>query len=114
MRRRQLLIVPFLLFSTFLLAQTKPDATDVQIGKYAIRLVVNPDTTYGYEINEGEKIVISQKRKPYGSNQTGFREKQNAMLVAIWLTNELSQGRNNPKTLDLKKAKELGITKDDL
>ena len=100
--------------SAILFAQSRSNVADVHVGNYVVKLISNSDSTYGYQINQDDKIIIRQKGKPYGTSSIGFREKQNAMVIAIWQANELSEGRINQKSMDQRKARELGITKEDL
>ena len=114
MSKKKLLLIPLLVFSSIVWAQSKSSVADMLIGRYVVRLIINPDNTYGYEINDGNKAIVHQKNKPYSSSQTGFTQKQNAMVTALWIANQLKEGKKNPDVSDPKKAKELGITKEDL
>jgi|GEM_PF-6368904 len=114
MTRKKLLLIPLLFFSAVALAQSKANVADMHVGKYVIKLIANPDNTYGYQINEGQKLIVQQKSKPYSTTQVGFNQKQNAMVVAIWLASQLNEGNKNKNAPDAKKAKELGVTKEDL
>ena len=113
MTKKKLLLIPLLLFSAILMAQTKPKIEDMHVGKYVVKLITNGDNTYGYQIAESGKLIVNQKAKPYSKSQSGFTQKQNAMTIAIWVANQLKEGKN-PNPPDAKKAKELGITNEDL
>ncbi|MBC7887078.1 MAG: hypothetical protein H7Z13_04265 [Ferruginibacter sp.] len=109
------------LFAFFLLTMlsyspVKAQTEELKIGNYTLKNMLNADKTYGFEIyiENQKKPLLQQKIKPYSTAKAGFIERQNAVVAAMWYINELKEGRNDIKKLTLVKAKQLGITQNDL
>ena len=114
MNKNKLLLVLSLLFNSLLFAQTSETATGEKVGKYTIKVITNTDSTYGYEIYEGAQLVEKLAKRPFFTFSSGFAHKQNAQLIGKWHASELMEGRNNKYALSIPKARELGVSEDDL
>ena len=115
MKKKTFTLVASLIFATILFAQ-KNERSDNKIvnGKYTILSILNPDQTYGYEIYFNDSLVAKQVSRPFFSLSSGFSSSKNALIVGKWFANELNQGRRNKYSLSLPKAKELGVSDEDL
>ena len=114
MNKKTSLLGLSLLFTLFVFAQENESIEIEKIGKYTIKVTANTDSTYGYEIHEDNNLIVKQTQKPFFSRSSGFSEKKNAMVVARWFVSEMKQGRNNKYALGIQKAKELGVSENEL
>jgi hypothetical protein len=114
MNKNKLLLILSILFSSLLFAQTSETPIDEKVGKYTIKVITNADSTYGYEIYEDTRLVEKQAKRPFFTFSSGFVHKQNALLIGKWHATELMEGRNNKYALSIPKARELGVSEDDL
>jgi hypothetical protein len=95
-------------------SQDTTENTEQKVGKYMVKLLTNADNTYGFEIYQESKLIEKQTQKPFFTFSSGFVQKKNAMIMGVWYATELLEGRNNKYALSLLKAKDLGITEEDL
>lgn len=114
MRQKKFLLTLFIFFGLIVFAQDKQPIAEVQIETYTIKLVTNNDATYGYEIYNNNELQVKQKGKAYLKIPSGFLKKENALIIAKWEVSKLIQNRKDNEVLDIAKAKELGVTEEDL
>ena len=114
MKKTKFFLCVALLFTTFAFAQDSGSVESAIVGKYTVKIITNNDNTYGYEISENSSVVEKETQKRFFSLSSGYIIKGNALIVGKWYAGELLEGRNNKYALGLPKARELGVTEDDL
>lgn len=113
MQKKHTLLFLLLVFISSL-SFGQSDKDELKIGKYIVKISVNLDNTYGYEIYEFENLILTQKNKPYFSIPQGFSKKENVFTVAKWQISQLQQNKKVPLYFNIDKAKEIGVSDEDL
>ncbi len=108
MKQKILLLIPFLFCSSFLLAQKNELVADVKIDNYTSKTIINGDSTYGYKVLVGNKVLIQQSNIPGIAGTKGFKRKAYAEKTAQLVIKKLSQGIM-PPTIDVKELENLKI-----
>lgn len=83
-------------------------------GKYVVRIIENQDKTFGYQINLNGKEIASVMYKKYISVPFGYKNKENAKIIAKWQVNRINKFNELDSQLSLELAKSLGVTQDDI
>lgn len=108
------LVFTFSLFLSAPLLAQNGQKTEQKVGKYIIKIITNPDNTYGYEVYDDVQLRIKHISKPYSQTSGGFLNKINALIMAKWEVLKLEQNKKNGDEPNLATAKDLGISKEDL
>ncbi len=77
-----------------------------KITEFVFLLTTNSDGTFGYEVTERGKLVISQPNIPGQSGTTGFTKKEQAAAAAKLVIEKLEQGIM-PPTISEKELKKI-------
>lgn len=119
MTKKNLLFLIGLFISTLLFAQSNGNKNndtkdEAHLDKYTIKIVINNDYTFGYEIYDAGELKVKQTSKPFFSIPIGFSKKENAMAVAKWHAGQLLKGKATNNNLTIEEAKNLGVSDEDL
>ncbi len=77
-----------------------------KVTEFVFLLTTNSDGTFGYEVTERGKLVISQPNIPGQSGTTGFTKKEQAAAAAALVIEKLEQGIM-PPTISEKELKKI-------
>jgi hypothetical protein len=77
-----------------------------KIAEFIFLLTTNSDGTFGYDVTERGKLVISQPNIPGQSGTTGFAKKEQAAAAATLVMEKLEQGIM-PPTISEKELKKI-------
>lgn len=72
----------------------------VQNKKFEYRIIGNPDNTFGYDIFNGEKMIIHQTSIPGIAGTHGFINKKDAAKTAKLVVRKLRKGLFPPTIFD--------------
>jgi len=76
--------------------------------KYRTVSLFEPQTGWGYDIFDGDKLLIHQPNIPVVQGLRGFRTEEDALKVADAVVVKLEQGMM-PPTLSLEEMQDLGV-----
>lgn len=110
------LIIIIVNISTSSFAQSKKVDTQEQFieGKYLVKIVINQDKTYGYQIYLDEMQITNVTQKKYFSIPIGYYNIENVKLIAKWHVMRMEKFEETDPFINFEQAKDLGITKEDL
>ena len=79
------------------------------INGYTVRLIMAQPKGYGFDILKDDKRIVHQFQNPIPFSSPGIQKKEDAYVIAQWMTIEYAKNGHWPNMVPPKVAKELNI-----
>lgn len=114
MKQKHFMLILFVWFATATIHAQQKERFDPQTDKrevngYSIHLIPAPASTFGFTIAKGKQPVWVQLSNPFSQTPAGFRIKEDAYKLAVWIINEKNSKGKLPYKIPNDVAKKLGL-----
>ena len=65
--------------------------TEARRGEYTVKLLTQPQTTYGFEIRKKDKVICLQLENPFTHTPGGFLYSNDAFNVGWWVVEQFKK-----------------------